>query len=112
MIELDSASVQKQNMRVERNEKGTNLQYCRNRFQQILNSKIPNSNESIETTISKECDSIKTEDTVKIPKSKESIETTKKYDFKETEDTKKIQELGECIPLYIVDVGVNFVLVR
>ena len=54
MIELDSASVQKQNMRVERNEKGTNLQYCRNRFQQILNSKIPNSNESIETAISKE----------------------------------------------------------
>ena len=103
MMELNSASVQKQNMRVERNKNGTNLQYCRNRFQQILNSKIPNSNESIETTISKECDSIKIEDTVKIPKSKESIETTKKYDFKETEDTKEIQDSTKFIEIQEYD---------
>ena len=85
-MEADSDSLKKtnQNMRLGRDGNTTDLQFYRNRFQQILNSKIPNSNESIETTISTEHDSKKTEETVKIPESKESIETTKEYNFKET----------------------------
>ena len=53
MMEADSDSLKKanQNMRVGRNGNTTNLQFYWNRFQQILNSKIPNSEESIENTL-------------------------------------------------------------
>ena len=69
-MEADS---NKQNMRVRRNGNTTNLQFYRNRFQQILNSKIPNSEESIEIM---EFDN-------------SFFETTEEYDFKETEDIKE-----------------------
>ena len=69
-MEADS---DKQNMRVIRNGNASNLQFYRNRFQQILNSKIPNSEESIET---KEFEN-------------SFFETTEEYDFKETEDIKE-----------------------
>ena len=74
-MEADSDSLKKanQNMRVGRNGNTTDLQFYRNRFQQILNSKIPNSEESIET---KEFDN-------------SSFETIEEYDFKETEDIKE-----------------------
>ena len=52
-MEADSDSLKKtkQNMRVGRKGNTNNLQFYRNRFQQILNSKIQNSEESIETTL-------------------------------------------------------------
>ena len=64
-MEADS---NKQNMRVRRNGNTNNLQFHRNRFQQILNSKIRNSEESIETKAFENS----------------YFETTEEYNFKET----------------------------
>ena len=69
-MEADS---NKQNIRVRRNGNTNNLQFYRNRFQHILNSKIPNTEESIEA---KEFEN-------------SYFETIEEYDFKETEDIKE-----------------------
>ena len=74
-MEADSNSLKKtkQNMRVGRNGSTTSLHLYRNRYQQILDSKIQNSEESVET---KEFEN-------------SFFETTKQYDFKETKDIKE-----------------------
>ena len=69
----DSLKKTKQNMKVGRNGNTTSLQLYRNRFQQILNSKNQNSEESVET---KEFEN-------------SFFETTEQYDFKGTENIKE-----------------------